>query len=51
MFKVIGQHDENTIEQAKRVLTYHQDSVKIEHRLTPCIVLMAGANDFDPYKD
>lgn len=33
------------------VLDYHKDSVQIETRLTPRIVCMAGANEFDPYKD
>ncbi len=33
------------------VLAFHTDSVDVEHRLTPLIVAMAGANEFDPYKD
>lgn len=33
------------------VLAYHTDSVKVLHRLTPIIVAMAGADEFDPYKD
>lgn len=33
------------------VLTYHQNSVKILHTLTPLGVCMAGADEFDPYKD
>lgn len=33
------------------VLAFHTDSVAVEHRLTPLIVAMAGANEFDPYKD
>lgn len=33
------------------VLNFHKDSVAIETRLTPIIVCMAGANEFDPYKD
>jgi len=33
------------------VLAYHADSVKVLHRLTPLIVAMAGADEFDPYKD
>ncbi|GAB3283017.1 RtcB family protein [Larkinella harenae] len=33
------------------VLSYHQDSVEIEHRLTPIIVCMAGSDVRDPYKD
>lgn len=35
----------------EEVLDYHKDSVQIETRLTPIIVCMAGANEFDPYKD
>jgi tRNA-splicing ligase RtcB len=33
------------------VLEFHKDSVEIETRLTPIVVCMAGANEFDPYKD
>ena len=33
------------------VLGYHEGTIKIEHRLTPIGVAMAGANEFDPYKD
>ena len=33
------------------VLTYHSDSIIVEHKLTPIIVCMAGAGEFDPYKD
>lgn len=33
------------------VLEFHKDSVQIETRLTPLVVCMAGANEFDPYKD
>ncbi len=33
------------------VLTYHQDSVRVLHTLTPIGVAMAGADEFDPYKD
>jgi tRNA-splicing ligase RtcB len=33
------------------VLVEHGDSVKILHTLTPVGVAMAGANEFDPYKD
>ena len=33
------------------VLGYHTDSIQVEHRLTPIIVCMAGANEHDPYKD
>lgn len=33
------------------VLSYHTDSIEVETRLTPIIVCMAGANEFDPYKD
>jgi tRNA-splicing ligase RtcB len=33
------------------VLVEHGDSVRILHKLTPVGVAMAGANEFDPYKD
>lgn len=33
------------------VLSYHYDSVQVEHRLTPIIVCMAGNDVRDPYKD
>ncbi len=33
------------------VLAQHGDSIKILHTLTPVGVAMAGANEFDPYKD
>lgn len=33
------------------VLAFHSDSVEVETRLTPVIVCMAGADEFDPYKD
>ena len=33
------------------VLAYHSGTIEIEHRLTPIGVAMAGANEFDPYKD
>jgi len=33
------------------VLSEHGDSVHILHTLTPVGVAMAGANEFDPYKD
>ena len=33
------------------VLAEHADSVRILHTLTPVGVAMAGANEFDPYKD
>jgi tRNA-splicing ligase RtcB len=35
----------------EEVLDYHKDSVEIQEKLTPIIVCMAGANEFDPYKD
>jgi tRNA-splicing ligase RtcB len=34
-----------------QVLAEHGDSIKILHTLTPVGVAMAGANEFDPYKD
>jgi len=33
------------------VLTAHSNTVRILHTLTPVGVAMAGANEFDPYKD
>lgn len=33
------------------VLDYHKGTVEILHTLTPLIVCMAGADEFDPYKD
>lgn len=33
------------------VLNYHNDSIKILHRLKPVGVVMAGKDIFDPYKD
>lgn len=33
------------------VLAAHGDTVKVVHTLTPLIVVMAGADEFDPYKD
>jgi tRNA-splicing ligase RtcB (3'-phosphate/5'-hydroxy nucleic acid ligase) len=33
------------------VLAAHGDSIRILHRLTPVGVAMAGAKEFDPYKD
>jgi tRNA-splicing ligase RtcB len=33
------------------VLAHHEGTVEIEHRLRPFVVLMAGADVFDPFKD
>jgi tRNA-splicing ligase RtcB (3'-phosphate/5'-hydroxy nucleic acid ligase) len=33
------------------VLAAHAGTVKVEHALRPFAVVMAGANEFDPYKD
>lgn len=33
------------------VLAYHEGTVSIEHILSPRGVIMAGSNEFDPYKD
>jgi tRNA-splicing ligase RtcB len=33
------------------VLRHHQDTIRVLHTLTPLGVAMAGANEFDPYKD
>jgi tRNA-splicing ligase RtcB len=32
------------------VLAYHEGTIRIDHRLTPIGVAMAGA-EYDPYKD
>jgi tRNA-splicing ligase RtcB len=34
-----------------RVLAEHGDSIRVLHTLTPLGVAMAGANEFDPFKD
>ena len=33
------------------VLAQHEGSIRVLHTLTPIGVAMAGANEFDPYKD
>jgi tRNA-splicing ligase RtcB len=33
------------------VLEAHASTIRILHTLTPVGVAMAGANEFDPYKD
>jgi tRNA-splicing ligase RtcB (3'-phosphate/5'-hydroxy nucleic acid ligase) len=33
------------------VLSEHGKSIRVLHTLTPVGVAMAGANEFDPYKD
>jgi tRNA-splicing ligase RtcB len=33
------------------VLAHHAGTVEIEHRLKPFVVVMAGADVFDPFKD
>lgn len=33
------------------VLAYHEGTIRVDHRLTPIGVAMAGANEFDPYRD
>jgi tRNA-splicing ligase RtcB len=33
------------------VLGAHAGTVRVLHRLRPRVVVMAGANEFDPYKD
>ena len=43
-----------SLEDAKRlpqVLAAHGSTIRILHTLTPLGVAMAGANEFDPYKD
>ena len=33
------------------VLLHHAGTVQVQHVLQPRVVLMAGSDDFDPYKD
>jgi tRNA-splicing ligase RtcB (3'-phosphate/5'-hydroxy nucleic acid ligase) len=33
------------------VLKAQGDTIRVEHILRPLVVVMAGANEFDPYKD
>ena len=33
------------------VLAAHDSTIRVLHTLTPLGVAMAGANEFDPYKD
>jgi tRNA-splicing ligase RtcB (3'-phosphate/5'-hydroxy nucleic acid ligase) len=33
------------------VLTYHAASIKVLHTLRPFAVAIAGAGEFDPFKD
>jgi len=33
------------------VLAVHGETIRVLHTLTPLGVAMAGANEFDPYKD
>jgi tRNA-splicing ligase RtcB len=33
------------------VLASHAETIRVVHTLTPLGVAMAGANEFDPYKD
>ena len=33
------------------VLAHHAGTIKIEHTLRPFVVVMAGADVFDPFKD
>jgi tRNA-splicing ligase RtcB len=37
--------------QLTEVLAQHQGTIEVEHTLRPIGVAMAGANEFDPYKD
>jgi tRNA-splicing ligase RtcB len=34
-----------------QVLAAHGETIRVLHTLTPLGVAMAGANEFDPYKD
>lgn len=52
--KIFGEHDENTLRQladVAHVLAAQGDTVEVLHTLAPLIVVMAGENEFDPYKD
>ena len=33
------------------VLDAHAGTIRVLHRLQPRVVVMAGTNEFDPYKD
>jgi tRNA-splicing ligase RtcB len=33
------------------VLAAQEGTIEVEHVLTPLVVVMAGADEFDPYKD
>jgi tRNA-splicing ligase RtcB len=33
------------------VLAAQGDTIRVEHTLRPIVVLMAGENEIDPYKD
>ena len=35
----------------ERVLAFHAGTIEVEARLRPKIVVMAGGDEFDPYKD
>ena len=37
--------------QLADVLQYHTDSIAVEHTLHPIVVVMAGSDEYDPYKD
>ena len=55
----LGEHEPNTLEQTAVcarsadyfALIAHGETIRILHTLTPLGVAMAGANEFDPYKD
>ena len=41
----------SSIEDLQTVLDAHSDTIDVLHVLRPVGVCMAGANEFDPYKD
>lgn len=46
-----GDEAPQVYKRLNEVLKYHEGTIEILHTLTPLIVCMAGAEDFDPYKD
>lgn len=46
-----GDKSPHCYKRLNEVLAAHDSTVRILHKLTPVGVAMAGANEFDPYKD
>ncbi|WP_222597549.1 hypothetical protein [Edaphobacter albus] len=44
-------HNHHNFAWLPEVLTAHDKTIRVLHTLTPLGVAMAGANEFDPYKD